>query len=159
MVLSVRVRRSNDADIPALIDLAGQSPNAAQWSQSQYEDLFSTPHTKSSERLILLLEAASESRYEPAAFLVAHRVGEDWELENIAVSQSLHRRGLGARMVKEFIDYARNGGGHAIFLEVRASNQVARALYRKAGFQEWGERPGYYHDPTEPAIQYRLMLS
>ncbi|MFZ2083022.1 MAG: hypothetical protein WAU92_00915, partial [Candidatus Sulfotelmatobacter sp.] len=33
---------------------------------------------------------------------------------------------------------------NAIFLEVRESNQVARSLYRKAGFEETGARKSYY---------------
>ena len=39
-----------------------------------------------------------------------------------------------------------------IFLEVRASNNAAQALYQKNGFNAIGHRKNYYHDPVEDAI-------
>jgi ribosomal-protein-alanine N-acetyltransferase len=39
-----------------------------------------------------------------------------------------------------------------VFLEVRASNAVARRLYRSRGFQPVGRRPAYYRQPTEDAL-------
>ena len=42
-----------------------------------------------------------------------------------------------------------------IFLEVRASNQVAQALYRKFGFESLGIRKNYYHEPQEDAVIMR----
>jgi ribosomal-protein-alanine acetyltransferase len=148
------------------MDLAGQSPNAACWSLEQYERLLATSNSQLSERLILVVEDAI-ARQETSramvdqivAFLVAHRVGAEWELENIVVSQKLQRRGVGFRLLSELIDHARAQKGSGIFLEVRESNGSARALYRKAGFQQTGVRYGYYAQPPEPAILYRLALS
>ena len=40
----------------------------------------------------------------------------------------------------------------AITLEVRKSNEVAKSLYKKYGFEEYGIRPGYYSDDHEDAI-------
>jgi ribosomal-protein-alanine N-acetyltransferase len=37
-------------------------------------------------------------------------------------------------------------------LEVRASNQAARGLYRKLGFTELGKRKRYYEDNGEDAL-------
>jgi [ribosomal protein S18]-alanine N-acetyltransferase len=54
--------------------------------------------------------------------------------------------------------HARAQRGSGIFLEVRESNQSARALYRKVGFKETGLRRSYYADPTEDAILCRLSL-
>jgi ribosomal-protein-alanine N-acetyltransferase len=39
-----------------------------------------------------------------------------------------------------------------ITLEVRASNEVARNLYRKLGFEDSGLRKGYYSDTGEDAV-------
>jgi ribosomal protein S18 acetylase RimI-like enzyme len=41
-------------------------------------------------------------------------------------------------------------------LEVRESNRAARAFYEKWAFLEGARRPGYYKDPKEDAILYRL---
>lgn len=40
----------------------------------------------------------------------------------------------------------------SVFLEVRKSNAVAKALYSKFGFTETGARPRYYSDNFEDAI-------
>jgi ribosomal-protein-alanine acetyltransferase len=146
--------------------LAAQSANAAHWSREQYESLCSTGDSQLSERLILVVEDAIPQQDTPpatahqiVAFLVAHRVVAEWELENIVVSQKLQRRGLGIRLLSKLIDHARAQHGSGIFLEVRDSNQSARALYRKFGFIETGMRKSYYSDTGEDAILYRLVLS
>jgi ribosomal-protein-alanine N-acetyltransferase len=50
------------------------------------------------------------------------------------------------------------GVGH-VFLEVRAGNAAALALYRKSDFQETGLRRGYYADPPEDAVVMARDLS
>jgi ribosomal-protein-alanine N-acetyltransferase len=51
-------------------------------------------------------------------------------------------------------------GSSEIFLEVRPSNPVAKALYIKSGFEQVGQRPDYYAagDGREDAIIMRLSL-
>jgi len=44
-------------------------------------------------------------------------------------------------------------------LEVRASNDPARLLYEKLGFQQAGRRPGYYRNPREDALILRKEWS
>ena len=51
---------------------------------------------------------------------------------------------------------ARARGAKAVFLEVRESNQAARALYEKWAFLESGRRRRYYQEPDEDAILYRI---
>jgi len=46
-----------------------------------------------------------------------------------------------------------------VFLEVRESNQPARAFYLRQGFEESGRRKFYYANPQEDAILYRLALT
>jgi ribosomal-protein-alanine N-acetyltransferase len=149
-----------------MIELDHQSPTAAQWSRQQYEDLFATSDSGSAKRLLLIAEDADEVRTEIAsgvphhmlAFLVAHRVDNEWELENIVVAEESRRRGIGSRLLGKLINEARSRNGSAIYLEVRQSNQSARALYRKLGFEETGSRKGYYASLREDAILYRLSL-
>jgi ribosomal-protein-alanine N-acetyltransferase len=59
-------------------------------------------------------------------------------------------------LLSELLDIARGGGAKAIFLEVRESNQAARALYEKWAFLESGRRRRYYQEPDEDAILYRI---
>ena len=45
-----------------------------------------------------------------------------------------------------------------ITLEVRPSNQAARALYEKFGFVQRGVRKGFYKDPAEDGLIYTLDI-
>jgi ribosomal-protein-alanine N-acetyltransferase len=47
-------------------------------------------------------------------------------------------------MLQTLIDWSRERGVHAIWLEVRASNQAAIAMYQTLGFEQNGERKNYY---------------
>lgn len=149
-MLSFRLGRP--ADIPFLVALARHSATAAQWDESRYRGCFARGNP--TERLIVVLEEDAQ----PKAFLVAHPVGPEWELENIAVAAEARGRGLGTRLLGEFIDLARNNGAQAIYLEVRESNAAARALYEKSAFIASGRRPAYYHDPEEAALLYSLQI-
>ena len=50
-------------------------------------------------------------------------------------------------------------GNEQVDLEVRASNEAALRLYRRAGFRAIGRRRGYYADPIEDAVLLRLDLA
>ena len=43
-------------------------------------------------------------------------------------------------------------GSRCLRLEVRVSNENARALYARMGFQQLGLRKNYYHNPKEDAL-------
>ena len=141
-----------------MIALQLESPSAADWSRQQYEALFVTASGRQrSERVAWLAEDQGEV-HEILAFLVAQRIDAEWELENIVVTDAFRRRGVGTRLLQEFIAHAHAEGRGGIFLEVRESNQSARALYRKVGFEETGLRRSYYSNPPEHAILCSLRL-
>jgi [ribosomal protein S18]-alanine N-acetyltransferase len=154
----VYVRRATAADVNVMMDLERQSPSAAHWSPQQYEDLFvATSGEEQSQRSAWIVEEEGEEP-ELLAFLIAHRIDAEWELENIAVAGAVRGRGVGTRLMGEFVAHARAEKGSGIFLEVRESNEGARALYGKMGFEETGLRKSYYSDPAEDAILYQLRL-
>jgi ribosomal-protein-alanine N-acetyltransferase len=141
-----------------MMALECQSPAAGHWAQNQYEALFvATSGPEHSERLAWVAEDEAGA-LDVLAFLVAHRVDTEWELENIVVAETARRRGVGARLVNELIAHVQAVRGGSIFLEVRRSNQSARSLYRKAGFEETGLRKSYYADPPEDAVLCRLRI-
>ena len=51
---------------------------------------------------------------------------------------------------------ARAEGAQRAFLEVRAGNAAAQAMYRKYGFTVAGVRRGYYKDNNEDAFLMNL---
>jgi ribosomal-protein-alanine N-acetyltransferase len=59
---------------------------------------------------------------------------------------------LGRLLVHGLVELAIEHGMSVATLEVRESNEAARALYREYGFYEVGERKRYYSDNRENAV-------
>ncbi|MEN3112956.1 ribosomal protein S18-alanine N-acetyltransferase [Uliginosibacterium paludis] len=62
----------------------------------------------------------------------------------LSVLPECQGRGHGRRMLEWIWSRARLAGAHSIFLEVRASNARAIALYESLGFALIGRRKAYY---------------
>jgi ribosomal-protein-alanine N-acetyltransferase len=148
----VKIRTATPEDIPFLLQLEHDSTTAAHWTLQQYTDLFRDG--AGAGRLVLLLEREDVL----LGFLVAHHIASEWELENIVVSFTERRKGIGGRLMGALMDAAGQSAS-AVFLEVRESNHPARRFYQKTGFHQSGVRKSYYRDPPEDAILYRLDLS
>jgi ribosomal-protein-alanine N-acetyltransferase len=71
---------------------------------------------------------------------------------SIAVEHSQRRQGLGEYLLLSIIERALALKAGVITLEVRISNGPAQALYLKYGFNEAGQRKGYYADNGEDAL-------
>ena len=80
-------------------------------------------------------------------FLAISQLAGELEITNIAIKKDYQGHGLGSQLLADLdhVDFP-------IFLEVRASNTPAQALYKKCGFDIIGKRKQYYHEPVEDAI-------
>ncbi|EHC97042.1 Ribosomal-protein-S18p-alanine acetyltransferase, partial [Salmonella enterica subsp. enterica serovar Wandsworth str. A4-580] len=96
-----------------------------------------------------------------AAFAITQVVLDEATLFNIAVDPDFQRRGLGRMLLEHLIDELEKRGVVTLWLEVRASNAAAIALYESLGFNEATIRRNYY--PTaqghEDAIIMALPIS
>ncbi len=149
----MRVRTAVPEDIPGILEIERESPSAGHWPEPHYRRMFgddTVPHR-------VLLSAEDEAGLQ--GFLVAAHFGDEWELENIVVSPQARRKGIAGLLLKSLLQCAQQEGGREMFLEVRESNQAARQLYEKVGFNVTGRRPSYYSDPAEDAILYRLQFA
>ncbi len=70
----------------------------------------------------------------------------------VAVLPGEQRHGYGRLLVHALLVVAEAAGLADATLEVRVSNEAARALYRRYGFFEVGERKRYYEDNNEDAV-------
>ena len=80
-------------------------------------------------------------------FLALQDLAGELEITQLAVKKAYQGQGLANQLMGFLADRPER-----IFLEVRASNQVAKALYEKHGFQPVGQRKNYYQNPIEDAI-------
>ncbi len=100
----------------------------------------------------------SPALIEGYAGLLAPRGGNDGDIQTIAVSLTAKRLGLGRSLMNELIAEARTRRVREIFLEVRADNPGAEALYDTLGFERIGVRPHYYQPDDVDAIIMKLSL-
>lgn len=87
-----------------------------------------------------------------AGYAVLRIIAPEAEVENICVAPACRRSGVGEALMEEMLRLAAERDAERIFLEVRAHNEPAKALYRKRGFVESYRRRNYYQGPTEDAI-------
>lgn len=88
-------------------------------------------------------------------YVFCREVAGESELLNLAVDPDQRRGGVGGLLLTAALDWITARGARETFLEVRASNVAAIALYERAGFRAVGRRTGYYQRPSEDAIVYR----
>jgi len=77
---------------------------------------------------------------------------DEAHISTLAVHPEWRGRGLGELLLVALIEAARLRGAVEATLEVRVSNLVAQALYRKHGFAQVGRRKAYYTDNREDAL-------
>ena len=77
------------------------------------------------------------------------------DMMNIAVHPDYRRQGVAQELVEHLVADLMENDVTCLTLEVRASNEPAKALYAKLGFQQVGRRPNYYRNPKEDALILR----
>lgn len=85
-------------------------------------------------------------------------VMDDAHITNIAVHPDMRRQGIAADLLRGVMDMAKTLGAEKMSLEVRVSNDSAKELYRKYGFQDGGIRKQYYTDNQEDALVMWVRL-
>lgn len=78
------------------------------------------------------------------AYIVAMPGVEEMHLLNVTVVLAWRRRGLASQLLDALQTEALRRGAQHLWLEVRASNADAQALYAQRGFTVQGTRKGYY---------------
>ena len=90
-----------------------------------------------------------------AGYVGSQTVMDETDMMNLAVAPQFRRQGVGEALVNALVAALKDLGSRCLTLEVRDSNEAARALYAKLGFVEIGRRRGYYRDPREDALILR----
>jgi ribosomal-protein-alanine N-acetyltransferase len=127
------VRTASADDLAAIAEIQGLSPEASQWDPASY--------------LNYDCIVAIEKRV--LGFLVTRQIAPgEREILNLAVDPAQRRRGIARKLLEAELGRGKNQW----FLEVRASNAGAIALYQTAGFRVAGRRESYYNNPPEQGI-------
>jgi len=151
-VNDTRVRLATPADVPSIIAIERSAHSAAHWSESAYSQIFQagTP-----TRIAIVGE---DARCLVLGFVIARLSSQECELENIVVAERVQCQGIATSLLQALKIEIRKRQVTQIILEVRESNNAARALYEKCGFELNRRRKAYYPDPVEDALVYGLNL-
>ena len=85
-------------------------------------------------------------------YLFFRVIADEMQIMRIAVAPDWRRQGIAGQILGRGLEKALEAGAAASFLEVRASNIPAMALYSGMGFRRIGQRPGYYPETGEDAL-------
>ena len=131
----MRAMKPDDVDQVLAIEQAVQ---AYPWTRGNFVDALKQGY----------LCGVDEQGGEICGYAVLMPVLDEAELLNIGVAARHQRRGLGRAMLREMLAMAQRMKMRRVYLEVRAANAAALALYRSAGFAAIGVRRGYYQNAS-----------
>ncbi|MEI7798021.1 MAG: tRNA (adenosine(37)-N6)-threonylcarbamoyltransferase complex dimerization subunit type 1 TsaB [Actinomycetes bacterium] len=113
------------------------------WNLAQFkEELAGVPKTRS----YFVAEVATTQKVVAFAGLFCPGGGADADIQTISVNAQFQGNGIGQALLDLLINAAIERSAPAIFLEVRAENEQARALYAKNGFNQISVRKNYYQN-------------
>ena len=119
---------------------------SAPWSESSIRSELTNP-------LSLWLVAVEEDCV--LGYIGSQSVMDEADMMNVAVTAEHRRRRVAQRLVQALVAALNDKGIRSLTLEVRASNEPAKALYDRLGFHQVGRRPNYYRNPREDALILR----
>lgn len=131
------------------LSLLEQECFADPWSEAAIRSAFAYPNT-------LIFGLFSDD--ELVGYYFSSFILQEAELMNLCVLPAYRRQGLGTELLSHLKDILMQKGVEAVFLEVRAGNLGAQALYEKMGFCKVGRRKGYYQNNGEDAVLMRCIL-
>lgn len=118
------------------------------------KNCFSTPWTaeqvKSSDDSNVFFLARVEEKV--VGYGGMYSVLDEGYVTNIGVLPAYRRRGIGARLLNQLVEYSKEKKLAFLSLEVRISNSTAIELYKSFDFKEVGKRKNFYHAPKEDAL-------
>jgi ribosomal-protein-alanine N-acetyltransferase len=146
---AILVRPTEPRDAAAIAVVGQACPSAADWSANQYEDAVRTNYQG----------WLAEHDGAVVAFVITRVAADEVEILNLAVMPDRRRLGVASQLIERALERAIAAGAARAYLEVRASNSAAIALYEKNGFARTGRRTSYYSSPAEDALLLSRNLS
>ncbi|MHC8515410.1 ribosomal protein S18-alanine N-acetyltransferase [Sporosarcina sp. ITBMC105] len=140
---TIEYRKMRVEDIPAVVGIEEES-FATPWT----EEVFA--HEMNGNDYAHYIVAVQEDE------VIGHCgmwvVLDECHITNVAVRKHMRGNGIGEALMRKAIELCKANEVRLMTLEVRVSNETAKNLYRKLGFQDGGIRKNYYTDDHEDAL-------
>lgn len=150
--MSWSLRRAMPDDLDAIMEIETAMFESDAWSPEMMASEIASPHGH------YLVAQAEDGGLDGYAGLLAAQGSGQADIQTIAVVERARRRGLGRTLMLALLGEARRRGATEVFLEVRADNPGAQALYRLLGFAEIAVRPKYYQPDGVDAVIMRRAV-
>ena len=143
-ITRVRIDPMTLADIPRVREIEVEA-FALPWPRDAYR-------AELEENQVAHYIVARDGEDQIAGFAGMWVIFDEAHVTTIAVDRGRRGQRVGERLMLALIDRALERGARWMTLEVRPSNAVALALYRKFGFRDVALRKRYYSDNGEDAV-------
>jgi len=118
--------------------------------QGQHNHLMLVARVDGSER--------QDHRHRLAGYIVARLGANELHINNVAVRDRFRGLGIGLKLLNSILTEGTRSGAGRAYLELRAGNAAALALYEKCGFRVTARRASYYSEPVEDALVMTAQL-
>ncbi|WP_300268212.1 ribosomal protein S18-alanine N-acetyltransferase [Microbacterium sp.] len=145
------IRAATSADLEAIMAIENASFPSDAWSSASMAAELSNEYSY----YLVYDDAGAIVGY---AGLRSIPGGSDADIQTIALDTAHRGKGRGRALLRALLAEASARRAREVFLEVRADNPAAEALYVSEGFTELGRRPRYYQPDDVDAIVMRLDL-
>ena len=159
----LKIQRAEKTELSEIAALESKIFSDA-WSEKSLEE---TWNQKNAEIFTARyrMEESDESIEKPeesnkiAGYVIFYYVLDEGEIARIAVSPEARRQKTATRIYQRLEKFCEEKEITKIMLEVRESNEAARAFYSRCGFKEDGIRKNYYDTPKENAVLMSVSLN
>ena len=144
-------------DLLEVVDIE-ESTGLSRWGWAAYYS--ELQGTNKDLMLVARLADAGRKRvtHRLAGYIVGRMGADELHINNVAVRDSYRRRGIGRALLKRILAAGKRVGVPYAYLELRAGNTAALALYEECGFHVTSRRRKYYTDPVEDALVMTIQL-
>lgn len=136
------VRNMIESDVEAIATMESAVFSDA-WTAKSIEDTYNQPQA-------FIVTAELDGKV--AGYCIVYFVLDEGEIARIAVDNCFRRQGVGRKLLEQVERTCKEKGIIRLMLDVRESNESARAFYKSLGFEEDGVRKNFYEMPKENAV-------
>jgi ribosomal-protein-alanine N-acetyltransferase len=147
----VSITRMSEHDLLEVVEIEENS-GLSRWGWAAYY-----AELQGTNGNLMLVARVANSRQQQrshslAGYIVARMGANELHINNVAVRENYRRRGIGRSLLDLILEEGRRAGVACAFLELRAGNDAALALYENCGFRVTARRQKYYSEPVEDAL-------
>ena len=146
----IAIELMTEEDLDEIVAIEKRS-FAAPWSKRLFQETLSFPLSFN-----FVVRKRVDNRV--LGYANFYLIKNEVQILNVAVAPESRKMGYATELLSDAIAFFIDLGANEFFLEVRQSNDEAKQLYHRLGFQEIGVRKRYYTETNEDAIVMRLKV-